>query len=73
MKKSRLQEIQNGEHKIERNELLRLDLKPDEIPPLPSGKDALIPKTQAGWQTEGIIRAILSNLHNGKDWETLFI
>lgn len=73
MKKSRLQEIQNGEHRIERNELLRLDLKPNEIPSLPSGKEALTPKTEAGWQTEGIIRAILSNLHNGKDWETLFI
>jgi urocanate hydratase len=73
MKKSRLQEIQEGKFKIKENELLRLDIKPKEIPPLPTGEDALSTTTVAGWQTEGIIRAILSNLHNGKDWETLFI
>ncbi|MHA2327303.1 MAG: urocanate hydratase, partial [Candidatus Hodarchaeales archaeon] len=53
--------------------LLRLDLKPNKIPPLPKGEAALIPTTHAGWQTEGIIRAIISNLHNGKDWEKFFI
>ena len=73
MEKTRLQEIQAGENKLSENDLLRMDLKPKEIPPLPSGDKALIPSTKAGWQTEGIIRAIISNLHNGKDWEHLFI
>lgn len=73
MKKSRLQEIQEGKHKINENELLKLDLKPKEIPHLPCGEEALTSTTEAGWQTEGIIRAIISNLHNGKDWEKLFI
>ena len=53
MKKSRLQEIQKGEHRIERNKLLRLDLKPNEIPPLPSGKEALIPKRKQGGKQRG--------------------
>ena len=73
MKKTRIQEIQEGTHKKSEEECLRLDLKPKEIPPLPQGKDALTPTTMAGWQTEGIIRAIISNLHNGKNWETFFI
>ncbi len=73
MEKTRLQEIQTGKEKLPENELLRMDLKPKEIPPLPSGEKALVPHTKAGWQTEGIIRAIISNLHNGKDWEHLFI
>ncbi|MHA1972069.1 MAG: urocanate hydratase [Candidatus Hodarchaeales archaeon] len=73
MKKTRLQEIQEGKVKLDEEELLRLDLKPNEIPSLPTGEKALIPSTEAGWQTEGIIRAIISNLHNGKDWEQLFI
>ena len=73
MKKTRLMEIQEGMHKKTEEERLRLDLKPREIPPLPRGKDALTPTTLAGWQTEGIIRAIISNLHNGKDWERFFI
>ncbi|WP_455141085.1 urocanate hydratase [Candidatus Hodarchaeum mangrovi] len=73
MEKTRLQEIQTGKEKLPENELLRMDLKPKEIPPLPSGEKALVPHTNAGWQTEGIIRAIISNLHNGKDWEHLFI
>ena len=73
MKKTRLQEIQEGIHKISEEKCLRLDLKPNEIPTLPKGEDALTPKTLMGWQTEGIIRAIISNLHNGKDWETFFI
>ncbi|MHA1214997.1 MAG: urocanate hydratase [Candidatus Hodarchaeales archaeon] len=73
MEKTRLQEIQEGKLKLDEVELLRLDLKPNEIPSLPTGKKALTPSTKAGWQTEGIIRAIISNLHNGKDWEQLFI
>ncbi|MCK4848982.1 MAG: urocanate hydratase [Candidatus Heimdallarchaeota archaeon] len=52
---------------------LRLDLKPENIPSLPSGDEALTPTTKAGWQTEGIMRAIISNLHNGKNWEKFFI
>ncbi|UCE13070.1 MAG: urocanate hydratase [Candidatus Heimdallarchaeota archaeon] len=73
MRKTRLQEIQEGLHKLGETKRLRLDLKPEKIPELPTGDDALVPKTEAGWQTEGIIRAILSNLHNGKNWETFFI
>ncbi|MFX1422065.1 MAG: urocanate hydratase [Promethearchaeota archaeon] len=73
MKKSRLNEILEGIYKKPEEELLRLDLKPEEIPPLPSGEDALSPTTIAGWSTEGIIRAIISNLHNGKNWEKFFI
>ncbi|MFX0123831.1 MAG: urocanate hydratase [Candidatus Hodarchaeota archaeon] len=73
MKRTRLKEIQEGIHKLGETERLRLDLKPEKIPKLPSGKEALTPSTVAGWQTEGIIRAIISNLHNGKDWKTLFI
>ncbi len=73
MEKNRFQEILAGKYKLEEEELLRLDFKPANIPPLPSGIDALTPSTEAGWQTEGIIRAIISNLHNGKNWETLFI
>ena len=68
MEKTHLQEIQAGEFKLSENILLRMDLKPEKIPPLPSGEKALVPSTRAGWQTEGIIRAIISNLHNGKDW-----
>ncbi len=73
MKKNRLQEIIEGRHKLEEKERLRLDLKPSEIPSLLKGEAALSPTTKAGWQTEGIIRAIISNLHNGKNWEELFI
>lgn len=73
MKKTRLLEIQEGAHEKTEEECLRLDLKPHKIPSLPHGEDALTPTTLAGWQTEGIIRAIISNLHNGKDWETFFI
>ncbi len=73
MKKTKFQEIQEGKHQLDEVELLRLDLKPDKIPELPSGVDALSPSTEAGWETEGIIRAIISNLHNGKNWETFFI
>ncbi|NHJ01993.1 MAG: urocanate hydratase [Candidatus Heimdallarchaeota archaeon] len=73
MKKSRLQEIIEGKYQLDESTRLRLDIKPDTIPPLPRGNDALVPKTEAGWQTEGIIRALISNLHNGKDWEKFFI
>ncbi|MFX0093075.1 MAG: urocanate hydratase [Candidatus Hodarchaeota archaeon] len=50
-----------------------LNLKPEKIPPLPKGDEALKPSTKAGWETEAIIRAMISNLHNGRDWETLYI
>ncbi|MFW9854032.1 MAG: urocanate hydratase [Candidatus Thorarchaeota archaeon] len=73
MKQTRLNEIMEGKFRLPEHERLRMDLKPEKIPPLPSGANALTPSTKAGWQTEGIIRAILSNLHNGKDWETFFI
>lgn len=73
MKKTRLQEIQEGKYNLNETERLRLDLKPGKIPHLPSGDEALSPTTEAGWETEGIIRAIISNLHNGKDWTTFFI
>jgi len=73
MRKTRLKEIQEGIHKLTETERLRLELKPEEIPKLPTGKEALQPSTVAGWQTEGIIRAIISNLHNGKDWKKFFI
>ncbi len=71
--KSMFEKIIDGEYKIPFEERLRLDLKPDEIPPLPKGEEALKPSTVAGWQTEAIIRAMINNLHNGSDWETLFI
>ncbi|MHA2175530.1 MAG: urocanate hydratase [Candidatus Hodarchaeales archaeon] len=73
MKKNRLQDIIGGKHTIPEYDRLRMDIKPDKIPPLPKGEEALKPNTKAGWQTEGIIRAINSNLHNGKDWNKLFI
>ncbi|MHA2138417.1 MAG: urocanate hydratase [Candidatus Hodarchaeales archaeon] len=71
--KTKLQEIVEGHHKVEEEKRLRYDLKPTKIPPLPKGEVALSPTTKAGWQTEGIIRAIISNLHNGKNWEKFFI
>ena len=71
--RTRLDEIIAGVYKLTEEERLRLDLKPSEIPPLPKGDEALKPSTKAGWQTEAIIRAMLNNLHNGSDWETLFI
>ncbi|MFW9929505.1 MAG: urocanate hydratase [Candidatus Thorarchaeota archaeon] len=68
-----LDEVISGKLRIPQEQLLRLDLKPKSIPELPKGEAALHPTTKAGWQTEGIIRAIISNLHNGSNWETLFI
>ncbi|MFX0052820.1 MAG: urocanate hydratase [Candidatus Hermodarchaeota archaeon] len=73
MKKTRLQEIQEGKYYLNELKRLRLDLKPEKIPHLPIGDEALRPTTEAGWETEGIIRAIISNLHNGKNWESFFI
>lgn len=69
----KIDDIINGNSKKPTNELLRLDLRPNSIPELPTGDSALKPTTRAGWQTEGIIRALISNLHNGSDWESLFI
>jgi urocanate hydratase len=71
--KNKLEEIITGQCKLSEKDLLRLDMKLENIPPLPSGEEALTPTTKAGWQTEGIIRAIISNLHNGKNWEKFFI
>ena len=72
-KQTKLDEIISGKVKLPKEELLRLDLVPKEIPPLPTGNEALKPTTKAGWETEAIKRAIISNLHNGSDWKTLFI
>lgn len=72
-KQSRLDQIMSGEFKLPKEKLLRLDLMPKEIPSLPRGEEALKPTTKAGWETEAIKRAIISNLHNGSDWKTLFI
>ncbi|MHA2357317.1 MAG: urocanate hydratase [Candidatus Heimdallarchaeaceae archaeon] len=71
--RNKMEEIMDGKHRIPEDERLRLDYKPEEIPPLPSGEEALKPSTKAGWETEAIIRAMLSNLHNGRDWEKLYI
>ena len=71
--KNKLREIVAGQYKLKETDRLRLDLKLEKIPPLPSGEEALTPTTKAGWQTEGIMRAIISNLHNGKNWEKFFI
>ena len=68
-----LQEIIKGKRKIPLEKRLRLDLAPKEIPPLPKGEDALKPTTVAGWETEGIIRSLINNLHQGTDWKTFFI
>ncbi|MHA1912455.1 MAG: urocanate hydratase [Candidatus Kariarchaeaceae archaeon] len=71
--RTELDAIIAGERKIEDDKLLRMDKKPNEIPPLPKGEEALRTSTVAGWETEAIIRAMISNLHNGSDWETLYI
>ncbi len=68
-----LEKIIRGELKLPLKKRLCLDLKPKEIPPLPKGEEALKPHTKAGWQTEGIIRSLINNLHQGTNWETLFI
>ena len=71
--RSKFEKIIAGEGKLSQEQLLRMDKKPATIPELPKGEAALRPTTKAGWETEAIIRAIISNLHNGSDWETLFI
>jgi len=71
--RNKMEEIISGKNRLSEEERLKLDFKPDEIPLLPKGEEALKPSTKAGWETEAIIRAMISNLHNGRDWESLYI
>ncbi len=71
--RNRMEEVIAGLYKLPEEDRLRMDLCPSEIPPLPKGEEALVPSTKAGWETEAIIRAMISNLHNGRDWRTLYI
>ncbi|MHA1865850.1 MAG: urocanate hydratase [Candidatus Heimdallarchaeaceae archaeon] len=71
--RNRLEKIIAGEEKLSEEQKLRMDHMPKDIPPLPKGEEALKPHTKAGWETEAVIRAMLSNLHNGRDWKTLYI
>ena len=71
--RNKMEEIMTGKHRLSEEDRLKLDYKPDEIPPLPEGENALKPSTKAGWETEAIIRAMISNLQNGRDWERLYI
>ncbi len=71
--RNKMEEIISGKHRLSEEDRLKMDHKPDEIPPLPTGEEALKTSTKAGWETESIIRAMISNLHNGRDWETLYI
>ena len=71
--RNRMEEIISGKFRLSEEERLQLDYKPDEIPHLPEGEEALEPNTKAGWETESIIRAMISNLHNGRDWDSLYI
>ncbi len=71
--RNKMEEIMAGKHRLSEEDRLKLKDKPDEIPPLPKGSDALTPSTKAGWETEAIIRAMISNLHNGRDWGSLYI
>ncbi len=71
--RNRMEEIMSGKHRLSEEDRLKMDYLPDDIPPLPKGEDALKPSTKAGWETEAIIRAMISNLHNGRDWEKLYI
>ncbi|MBM4320778.1 MAG: urocanate hydratase, partial [Deltaproteobacteria bacterium] len=73
MATTRLEEIRAGRLALAEGERLRLDLMPEEIPPLPTGEEALRPSTRAGWQTEAVRRALVSNLHMGADWRTLYV
>ncbi len=73
MARTPFDEIRAGERSLDEAHRLRLDLQPAEIPPLPSGEEALRPSTRAGWETEAIRRAIISNLHMGADWRTLYV
>ena len=71
--RNKMEEIMDGKHRLPEEEKLKMNYKPDEIPPLPIGEEALKPSTKAGWETEAIIRAMISNLQNGRDWESLYI
>ncbi|MHA1198006.1 MAG: urocanate hydratase [Candidatus Heimdallarchaeaceae archaeon] len=71
--RNRMEEIMSGKHRLSEEDRLKMDYKPDQIPPLPEGEEALKPSTKAGWETEAVIRAMISNLHNGRDWEKLYI
>ena len=50
--RNKLEDIVAGQYKLSEKDRLRLDLKLKNIPPLPSGEEALTPTTKAGWQTE---------------------
>lgn len=71
--RNKLDEITAGKVNISEKERLSLDLMPEKIPHLPKGEEALVTSTVAGWETEAIIRAMISNLHNGRDWKSLYI
>ena len=53
--------------------LSKVDWKDREKNPLPRGKSALSPTTKAGWPTEALLRAMISNLCHGDDPEGLII
>ena len=65
--RNKMEEIMSGKNRLSEEDRLKMDFKPDEIPPLPKGEEALKPSTKAGWETEAIIRAMISNLHNASD------
>ena len=71
--RNKMEEIMDGKCRLIEEERLRMDKIPENIPTLPKGDEALKPSTKAGWETEAIIRAMISNLHNGRDWKTLYI
>ncbi len=71
--RNKMEEIMSGKQRLSEDDRLKMDYKPESIPPLPKGEEALKPTTKAGWETEAIIRAMISNLHNGRDWEKLYI
>ena len=75
MSKTTFDEILAGDKQLSKDELLRLDKAPKELPKLPKGEDALKPHTRSGWETEAPKRAIISNLWNGeeKKWRELYI
>ena len=73
MTRTPFEQILAGERQLPKEELLRLDRAPSELPKLPSGIEALTYHTVAGWETEAARRAILSNLWNGANWRELYI
>ncbi|MDY0062433.1 MAG: urocanate hydratase [Myxococcota bacterium] len=73
MSRTRFQEIRGGAGALTEEQRLRLELQPPEIPPLPAGEAACRPTTRAGWPTEAVRRALISNLHMGADWRTLYV